>query len=171
MTGIQTPTQNQCYAPLWGLIVVSPHIGAIMRNTFLVLSVLIIGCTQTVGAQSAPASDPTAKYQAIYDKCIESNQAEDVVEFNEAISLCIEKATSLAKADLNSTYKALYDSLIRDERTYDAGELEKAQKAWIAYRDSHCEFSRYFIGQQGVDRCYLRMTAERAAEISDYLES
>jgi len=108
------------------------------------------------------------KYTPAYQKCI------DKATSNQASWQCADKERQHWDKILNSTYKKLMAKY--KDRPKKQKELRKLQRAWIAYRDLNCEF---YIGlnddppgtmEQGFYRfCLMRMTAQRAQELQDFL--
>jgi len=81
---------------------------------------------------------------------------------------CADSEYKKADADLNSVYQATLRKLKPD----DAALLKKAQRAWLAYRDAHCDaqyhlFAGGSIAAVSLTQCRATLTAARAKEIKD----
>lgn len=68
---------------------------------------------------------------------------------------------------LNQTYQKLQKNL----PSYRKSKLETAERAWIGFRDSNCEFEASNGGQPSRDRCLIRMTEQRNQQLSDHLKT
>lgn len=81
---------------------------------------------------------------------------------------CLIKVESGVDADLNNIYqKAFRQSSESEVRT----SLQKAERAWIAYRDANCnsELATYGLGTMGPNMgalCRIRLTRQRIEEIT-----
>jgi uncharacterized protein YecT (DUF1311 family) len=69
---------------------------------------------------------------------------------------------------LNSRYQATLKKL----KPEDAARHRKAQRAWLAYRDAHCDaqyhlFAGGSIAAVSLTQCRATLTAARAKEIKD----
>ena len=88
----------------------------------------------------------------------------------ESIS-CYEKELKMSKALLNQSYKKQYLALDAEGQLI----LEKSQKAWLDYKNSHCdELVAYFAAQAqgGGSRlinlsCNAQLTKDRTKQLSD----
>jgi uncharacterized protein YecT (DUF1311 family) len=108
------------------------------------------------------------------------------VDLSKEYSVCLDKASEGPWADmfecngeeldrqdarLNDNYKKLMSKLSRDRNK----ALLKAQRAWIKFRDAHCDF---YLDPAGgsADRllssiCLVETTANRAKELENLLSS
>jgi uncharacterized protein YecT (DUF1311 family) len=96
-------------------------------------------------------------FKLVADPCIEKNGS------NLGTADCYRIETVIWDAILNDNYKALMEAI--DDKS-DRNKLKEMQRAWIAYRDTTCEFYWYKIhGSMSVPMtaaCQLRETARRA---------
>jgi len=81
---------------------------------------------------------------------------------------CADAEYKKADADLNSVYQATLKKL----KPEDAALLKKAERAWVAYRDAHCDaqyhlFAGGSIAAVSLTQCRTALTAARAKEIKD----
>jgi uncharacterized protein YecT (DUF1311 family) len=103
-------------------------------------------------------------------------------EFSKEYSDCLDKSGGvtgemLACSDaeirrqdalLNANYKKLMSKLSRARQK----ALLKAQRAWLKFREAHCDFVGSGEGTAavlGYSSCLLNMTAERAKELPDHI--
>lgn len=104
-----------------------------------------------IGAASGPCMEEPGGYSTV------------------GMSQCLARETDWWDGELNARYARLRDGL--DEES--ALALKDAQRAWIAWRDSKCEFE-YIYWREGTIRstyygaCMLDVTAARAIDLIDY---
>jgi uncharacterized protein YecT (DUF1311 family) len=84
------------------------------------------------------------------------------------ISQCLIAELKKADTELNRSYQQALKKL----KAADAERLRKAQRAWIVYRDAHCdaEFGLWDGGTGGhiaLPQCKLTLTKARTAEIEE----
>ena len=65
-----------------------------------------------------------------------------------------------AESALSQVYNKLMSRLDERQKT----NLEKAQQAWMKYKDANCELASDFVYQQ----CLTRMTRERTTELNSF---
>ena len=81
---------------------------------------------------------------------------------------CADAEYKKADADLNGVYQTTLKKL----KPGDAALLKKAQRAWLAYRDAHCDaqyhlFAGGSIAAVSLTQCRAALTTARAKEIKD----
>ena len=90
--------------------------------------------------------------------------AKSTLQINE----CLTKELKKADAEVGR----LYDLTMKKLQPDDAALLRKAQRAWLAYRDAHCE-AEYALWGGGTGgpaarmSCKLELTRERTVEIQN----
>lgn len=87
-----------------------------------------------------------------------------------AANMCQQKDLDLADKNLNIEYQKAI-TRIKEEQKYIGRNLEEkfreSQRAWLKYRDSHCEFEGESTGAEGgwsgihISNCVLEMNKER----------
>ena len=96
-------------------------------------------------------------FKLVAEPCIEKNNS------NLGTADCYRIETIIWDTILNENYKDLMDAI--DDKK-DQGKLKEMQRAWIAFRDTTCDFYWYKIhGSMAVPMtaaCQLRETARRA---------
>jgi uncharacterized protein YecT (DUF1311 family) len=96
-------------------------------------------------------------FKLVADPCAEKNNS------NLGTADCYRIETVIWDAILNDNYKQLMEAI--DDKD-DQNKLKEMQRAWIAYRDTTCDFYWYKIhGSMSVPMtaaCQLRETARRA---------
>ena len=96
-------------------------------------------------------------FKLVADPCVEKNGS------NAGTANCYRLEEAIWDQLLNENYKSLMDSI---EDRQDQGKLKDMQRAWIAYRDTTCDFYWHKIhGTMAVPMgaaCRLRETARRA---------
>jgi uncharacterized protein YecT (DUF1311 family) len=86
------------------------------------------------------------------------------------MNACLASEYSVVDAQLNEKYKRLIQVL------EDGSSLEKAQVAWLHFRDLTCEYASSGIGRDGSlysfaqSACLIDLTAKRIRDLDQYLE-
>lgn len=135
--------------------------------------VMLQSCIETVRDINA---DPEADERASTSECIglvaEACQMEASENQSTAgMVMCTSREINWWDELLNTNYIALKDAMGAEE--FD--KLRDAQRAWLAFRDTQCEFD-YFYWREGTIRslfgvsCQLDMTAERALALGEILD-
>lgn len=88
------------------------------------------------------------------------------------INYCAEQANQAADKVLNTNYKKLVATL--SDNT-EKERLVNAQRAWIGFRDKHCEFETYSMrqgtGYSGyLSACLETLTTQRAESLKKLLD-
>lgn len=96
-------------------------------------------------------------FKLVADPCVEKDDS------NLGTANCYRMETAIWDALLNENYKDLMDAI---EEKEDQDKLKEMQRAWIAYRDTTCDFYWFKIhGSMSVPMtasCQLREAARRA---------
>ncbi len=122
---------------------------------------------KALSACTEQAEDQSACIGTASDTCMENDQGSTTI----GISACLARETDWWDTRLNNAYSGLADTL--DDESFAA--LKKAQHAWIAWRDSACEFE-YTYWREGTIRssfygsCMLDLTARRAIDLQGYID-
>ena len=110
-------------------------------------------------------------YSRIETDCRKMNQ-----DINNSVVMgCVDQASDAAKKDMNIVYQKIY-KIIKARGIPDiTSKFETAQKNWIAFRDSDCEFaiSAYEGGSiQPLIKytCLTEATQKRIEELENYLK-
>lgn len=125
---------------------------------------LILASLAASAAQGAPAKPP-AKPVSAYDQCLASPAGQSTVGMID----CAATELAIQDARLNSAYRA---ALARLDRPRQKMALQKAQRAWIAFRDADCA-SHYdedwgSIARVEANLCVLDHTRERATALEGF---
>lgn len=94
-------------------------------------------------------------------------QCKDAVSTKE-MQDCADTEYKKADADLNK----VYDDTLKKLKPEDVLLLKKAQRAWLAYPDAHCDAQYHLFGGGSIasvslTQCRATLTANRAKEIKD----
>jgi uncharacterized protein YecT (DUF1311 family) len=119
-----------------------------------------------VAASPAQAADP--KYSPAYDRCLAAPSGQSTAGMID----CIGTEWQAQDARLNRAYQL---ALKRLELPRQKAALQKAQRAWIAFRDAECA-SLYDQDWGTISRieaagCRLDRTARRADELEDFRQA
>ena len=128
-----------------------------MKNKLNVASALAFMVLATV----AHADTDTREYSPAYQKCLDKSG-----DTTQGIVECTDKEVKVQDARLNQHYKAAMQGLEGEARKT---QLRDVQRAWVKYRDAHCQFMATLTGGTmdrifGVD-CMLGTTKQRADEL------
>lgn len=125
-------------------------------SVWLAIALLVL----QVNHSSLAAAEEEAHYSKGFSACMEAS-----VGVTSAMIKCIGHELELQETKLNAAYQKLLAKL-------DGGQqqrLKEAQRAWLAYRKANAD---YYLAPDGGTAArlassdvYLRMTAERAAEL------
>jgi len=130
-------------------------------------------------AMAALLAMPVSTASAQEDPPLDCADAQTQADMNQCSYLDFEKADKV----LNAVYKtAVKSAQAADKEAAEMGEpyvgavdeLKKAQRAWIDYRDGHCEgMSREALGgsmqSMLISGCQARMTEARTKELQDLI--
>ena len=125
----------------------------------LICSSLLLVATQT------PAASSNA-LQTRYDDCIQASQTLN----NSLVAACAEGVSEVAKKHMNRTYQQLYLKL-QQASPEDAQQLEEAQKAWLIYRNAHCDMQGKHIGSPMYYTCPMELNIDRLSELQFLLDN
>jgi uncharacterized protein YecT (DUF1311 family) len=147
---------------------------------FLALAVILAGTSSSHAQNRQPT---TAEIKLVRDcaaKHPDDGKGEEECAFRLVADPCVEKVndhadcfrieTVIWDAILNENYKQLTDTL--DDKD-DQNKLKEMQRAWIAYRDTTCDFYWYKIhgtmAEPMTAACQLRETARRAMLLAFFI--
>lgn len=122
--------------------------------TYSVLLLLLVSAP--LRADQSQAKD----YQAAYDACLKQAGAIN----NGVVTGCAEGISSDAKAEINLLYKKLHDQF-EAKAADDAVNFDKAQKAWLTYRNAHCELAGKYVGDPEFYVCPMDLNIERVHQL------
>lgn len=125
----------------------------------LACSAVLLIATQALAASSN-------ELHTRYDDCIRANQPLN----NGVVAGCAEAVSDDAKKQLNRTYQRLYLKL-QQAAPEDAQQLEEAQKAWLIYRNAHCDMQGKHIGSPMYSTCPMQLNIDRLSELQFLLDN
>lgn len=132
-----------------------------MRLALLVLPVVLLA-----GAPTAHAAEP--KYSPAYDRCMSGPGGQTTMGMIE----CGAAELKVQDARLNRAYQAAQK---RMEKPRQKAALQKAQRAWITFRDADC--ASYLDADWGslarieANSCVVDRTIQRADELEAYRQA
>lgn len=106
----------------------------------------------------APAHD----YMGQYDRCLRDAGATN----NTSVMACSDAVSAAAKREINQLYARIHARL-SSEFPADADKLEQAQKAWIVYRNGHCDLAGAHVGSPMYGYCPMLLNINRADELRE----
>lgn len=109
-----------------------------------------------VNAQSA------SEYDVMYGKCIDENGPIN----NGVVAECSGAVSDKAKDEITHRYKSIYARLLA-ENPEDATRFESSQKAWLQYRNTHCDLAGAYIGSPMYGFCPMKLNSARALELRE----
>ena len=107
----------------------------------------------------ANAKTPS-EYDTLYNKCVDSSGPIN----NGVVDACSGEVSEKAKNEINRHYKAFYARLLK-ENVDDAKKFEVSQKAWLLYRNNHCDLTGAYIGSPMYGFCPMNLNSARALEL------
>lgn len=129
-----------------------------------VLTLALLVAAPVASAQAAKAAKP-AKMVSALDRCLATPEGQSTYGMID----CIGKEVAVQDARLNRAYQV---ALMRLERPRQKAALQKAQRAWIAFRDADC--AAYVDEDWGslarveANQCVLDRTRQRADELERF---
>jgi uncharacterized protein YecT (DUF1311 family) len=114
------------------------------------------------GASLAEQPRPE-NYRAEYDGCVK-DATEKGFGGSAALEECTEGITDVAKREMNVLYKRIHDALQVKNAT-DAVAFEKSQRAWLEYRNMHCDLEQKYIGGPETAICPMDLDIERVNKL------
>lgn len=100
-----------------------------------------------------------------YEDCIRTNPQK-----LSAAAVCAEGASESAKKEMSRVYQRLYLKLQQTSQE-DAQQLENAQKAWLIYRNEHCDMLGKYDGSPMYTICPMKLNIDRVSELQLLLDS
>lgn len=100
-----------------------------------------------------------------YEDCIRTNPQK-----LSAAAVCAEGASESAKKEMNRVYQRLYLKLQQTSQE-DAQQLENAQKAWLIYRNEHCDMLGKYDGSPMYTIGPMKLNIDRVAELQSLLDN
>ncbi|MCA0356460.1 MAG: lysozyme inhibitor LprI family protein [Proteobacteria bacterium] len=130
-----------------------------------VLTLALMTAAAPAAVAQAPKAAKPAKAVSALDRCLATPEGMSTYGMID----CIGKEVGVQDARLNRAYQA---ALMRLERPRQKAALQKAQRAWIAFRDADC--AAYVDEDWGSmarvesNQCVLDHTRQRADELERY---
>ncbi len=122
------------------------------------IALALVAIALTSGA--AVAAEGPKDYDKIYSDCV----AEAGGANNGTVSACAEGVADQTKPEMNRLYQAITAKM---NNPADAAKLEKAQKAWLVYRDNHCELAGSYVGSPMYYFCPMTLNIERVKQLRE----
>jgi uncharacterized protein YecT (DUF1311 family) len=113
-----------------------------------------------ISASGVAAAEAPKDYQKLYDDCLKDAGPIN----NGTVSACAEGVADQTKPEMNRLYQAITAKM---NSPADAAKLEKAQKAWIVYRDNHCELAGSYVGSPMYYFCPMTLNIERVQQLRE----
>lgn len=101
-------------------------------------------------------------YQAMYSRCL---KAAGPINNNTVLG-CSEEISTAVKKEINSLYNELYATLTSTS-VEDAAKFEQSQKAWVSYRNKHCELATSYVGSPMYGFCPMSLNIARVKELRE----
>lgn len=109
----------------------------------------------------AMAANPS-EYDQLYSACVDKHGRIN----NGVVEACSTEVSDRAKAEITRRYKTIHARLA-EANADDAAKFEESQKAWLKYRNTHCELAGSYIGSPMYGFCPMTLNAERALELRE----
>jgi len=101
-------------------------------------------------------------YQHAYSDCLERAGGAT----NGSVDACSSSVSADAKAEMIRLYRSIYRDLATDDPD-DAATLDRAQKAWLVYRDLHCNLAGSHVGSPMYAFCPMQLNIRRVDELRE----
>lgn len=105
---------------------------------------------------------PMDELESLYDKCVKEAGTIN----NGVVSSCSNSVNATVKKEMNRLYKIAYKN-IKERSDSDAQQLEDAQKAWLIYRNNHCNLMGSYVGSPMYDYCPMGLNIQRVKEFKE----
>lgn len=125
-----------------------------MKVTALGTSLL---CFAFLSAHAQTPSEP----EFTYDKCLKEHGTVN----NAVVEGCSNMASDELKRDITKHYQSIYKRLLVLESPEEAKKFEASQKAWLQYRNLHCDLEGRYIGGPRYAYCPMLENLERAQQL------
>jgi uncharacterized protein YecT (DUF1311 family) len=126
-------------------------------------------CLFLMMLMSAPSIAFAWVNQSDYSKSYEVCLRESSPISNGVVSACAENVSSKAKSEINALYASLRRKYLASSPE-DSADLEKAQKAWLSYRISHCALVGRHVGSPMIYVCPMTLNIQRVKELRELAE-
>jgi uncharacterized protein YecT (DUF1311 family) len=127
-----------------------------MKTAGLIAYLFLLFTSFHVNAQS------TSEYDSMYGKCVDENGPIN----NSVVARCSETVSNKAKSEITRRYKSIHARLL-SKNPEDAGRFERSQKAWLQYRNIHCDLAGAYIGSPMHGFCQMNLNSARALELRE----
>lgn len=102
------------------------------------------------------------KYDTVYDNCLSKAGRIN----NQIVNDCSSVVSNMVKKDMNRIYDIIY-KYISEQSKDDAKKFEQSQRAWLKYRESHCELMGRYVGTPMYSFCPMGLNRARVSELSE----
>jgi uncharacterized protein YecT (DUF1311 family) len=130
-----------------------------------VLALAALAALLATPALAVDEAKTEARYTPAFQQCLDSPDGQSTA----GMVQCAGAELEVQDRALNAAYRTLIADLTPDQKA----ALQKAQRAWIAFRDADCT-ARYSpdwgsISTINANMCMLRRTVERTIELEAFL--
>lgn len=101
-------------------------------------------------------------YQAMYDKCLKAAGPIN----NNAVLSCSYQTSIAVKKEINTLYSQLHAKMM-SMSVDDAAKFEQSHKAWVSYRNKHCELATNYVGTPMYEFCPMNLNISRVSELRE----
>ena len=134
-----------------------------MRQVLILAAVTALVASPALAVDSAKIE---ARYTPAFQACLDSPDGASTA----GMVQCVGVELTVQDTALNAAYRSLVADMTPDQK---AG-LQKAQRAWIAFRDADCA-ARYSpdwgsMSTITANFCMLRRTVERTIELEEFVQ-
>lgn len=107
-----------------------------------------------------------ADYDQQYQACLDASGMIN----NASVAGCAEGVSETVKKEMNRVYQQLFLKL-QASAPQDAEQLETAQKAWLVYRNGHCDLQGKHVGSPMYYTCPMQLNIQRVEELKFLLDN
>lgn len=106
------------------------------------------------------------KYNSIYSACV---QRAGGMANNMVVYMCSDETSDKAKADINTYFNIMHKKLAQSDIEA-ARKLTLTQKAWLQYRNNHCQLMGQYVDSPMYSYCPMQLNIKRALELKEMSE-
>ncbi|MBF7730409.1 lysozyme inhibitor LprI family protein [Pseudomonas sp. N040] len=110
----------------------------------------------------AASAQTPSEFDALYGKCLDRAGYIN----NGVVTECSAEVSEKAKSEITRNYKSIYARILA-EKPEDAKRFESSQKAWLQYRNTHCDLAGAYIGSPMYAYCPMNLNSARALELRE----
>jgi uncharacterized protein YecT (DUF1311 family) len=127
------------------------------------MSFRILLCGMLLASYNTTAAPRVSTdYDAMYSQCLKEGGAVN----NNTVLACSSDASDAAKKEMGALYKRIHDKFAADSPE-DTKLFEQSQRAWLTYRNGHCQLAFKHVGSPMYSFCPMTLNIARVKELRE----